>query len=73
MSRVIELCRLAADVPDILLKLLLVKPGFDVTYLSQGLNGIMHRQEPYPKERHGVQRITRHNAFEVKLILLCWL
>ncbi len=59
MSQVTELCHLAADVPDILLKLLLVEAGFDVTYLPQGLNGIVHRQEPCPKERQRVQRITR--------------
>lgn len=59
MSRVTGLCRLAAGVPDVLLKLLLVKVGFDVTYLPQGLNGITHRQEPCPEEKQRVQRITR--------------
>ncbi len=45
---VTELCHLAADVPDILLKLLLVELGFHVTDLLQGLDGIVHRQEPCP-------------------------
>lgn len=70
MSLVSELCHLAADVPDVLLKLLLVEAGFDVTYLPQGLNCIMHRQEPCPKESQGVQVITTHNASEVKIILV---
>lgn len=51
MSQIPELCHLVADVRDILVKLLLVKTRFDVTYLPQGLNGIMHRQEPCSKKR----------------------
>lgn len=60
MSQISELCHLVGDVPDILVKLFLVKLRFDVTYLPQGLDGIMHRQEPCSKERRGALRITRH-------------
>lgn len=69
MSHIIELCHFAADVPDILLKPLLVKVGFDVAYLPQGLNGVMHRQEPCSKEKLAVQKFTRRNTFKVKTIL----
>lgn len=68
VSQVIELLHLAADVAYIPLKLLLVKVGFDVSDLPQGLDGIMHRQEPCPKEKWSAQRITRYNAIEVNII-----
>lgn len=57
MSHIIELCHFAADVPDILLKPLLVKVGFDVAYLPQGLNGVMHRQEPCLEREAGCAEI----------------
>lgn len=61
MSLLTELCHLAADVPDVLLKLLLVKAGFDITYLLQGFDCIMNRQEPCRKTR---QIVTTLNPFK---------